>query len=268
MKVMLATPCYSGYVHFNHAHSIAETLLYSDKTGNGRHKVQWVRAGGLSCPVLPRIRNILVAQMLAPQPDGVDFDGILFIDDDIAFKPDDAERIVMHGEKMVGGTAQKRMTRAGNMPELNAAIEWGAERDERGLIANTLIPSCFMWIHRSVFEDMLANQELHDNGMVRRFIYNSLSDEAMPFCATYFGYGLASARFNCAERRRAEALGIEDPLVDIGEDYDFAIKASVIGVPGFIDGEIDLIHYDGRVAHDWSFRKSIAEGQTTLEAAE
>jgi hypothetical protein len=265
MKVMLATPCYSGYVHFNHAQSVAETLAASAVTGSGRHPVQWVRSGGLGCPVLPRVRNVICAQMLAPQPDGVDFDGILFVDDDIAFRPDDALRIVSHGEKIVAGTAQKRVVRHGDPPELNAAIERMAPMDKRGLIRNTLVPACFLWIHRSVFETLLGNQELHDNGMVRRFIYSTLPDEAMPWCATYFGYGLASARLNGAEQRIAERLGIEDPLVDIGEDYDFAIKCEVAGITSYIDSTIELVHYDGRVAHDWSLPRAFKSGLAKMK---
>lgn len=268
MKVMLATPCYSGYVHFNHAQAVAETLMASQVTGSGRHKVQWVRAGGLGNPVLPRVRNVLCAQMLAPQPDGVDFDGILFVDDDTVFRPDDAERIVTYGEKVVAGTAQKRVPRHTDPPELNAAIEYGAPMDSRGLIRNTLVPSCFMWIHRSVFEALLNNQELYENGMVRRFIYSTLPDEAIPFCATYFGYGLASARFNGPERRIAERLGIEDPLVDIGEDYDFAIKCEVAGITSYIDANVELVHYDGRVAHDWSLKRAFASGIATAKPAD
>lgn len=264
MKVMLATPCYSGYVHFEHAHSVAETLAASSVTGSGRHKVQWVRAGGLGCPVLPRVRNVLCAQMLAKQPDGVDFDGILFVDDDIAFRPADAERIVSHGENIVAGTAQKRVVRHGDAPELNAAIERMAPMNKRGLIRNTLVPACFLWIHRSVFEGLLENKELYDNGMVRRFIYTTLPDEAMPWCATYFGYGLASARENGPEFRLAERLGIEDPLVDIGEDYDFAIKCEVAGIPSYIDAEVELVHFDGRVAHDWSLKRAFDRGIATL----
>jgi hypothetical protein len=265
MKVMLATPSYSGYVHFNHAQSVAETLAASTVTGSGRHGVQWVRAGGLGCPVLPRVRNILCAQMLADQPDGVPFDGILFVDDDISFHPESARRIVSHGEQIVAGTAQKRVARHGDPPELNAAIERMAPMDKRGLICNTLVPACFLYIHRSVFETLLANKELHDNGMVRRFMYATLPDEAVKWCATYFGYGLASARFNGPERRQADRLGIEDPLVDIGEDYDFAIKCEVAGVSAYIDSQVDLVHYDGRVAHDWSLRRAFETGMATMK---
>jgi len=255
MKVMLATPCYSGYVHFNHAHSVAETLLAGRSQG-----INWYRGGGLGCPVLPRVRNVLCAEMLADP----DTDGILFIDDDIAFKPEDAARIVSHGEQVVAGTAQKRLIRTTDTPEINAALDARAPMDARGLIKNTLVPSCFLWIHRSVFEQMLDNQELHDNGLVRRFVYTTLGPQALKYCATYFGYGLATARPDGPEARQAAAAGIENPLVDIGEDYDFAIKCEVAGISCYIDSEIDLIHYDGRVAHEWSFRKMLSSGQARL----
>lgn len=259
MKVMLATPCYSGYVHFNHAESVANTIAAS-----GRHGIEWYRGGGLGCPVLPRVRNVLAAQMLA-DPEA---DGILFIDDDIAFHPDSAKRIVSHGERVVAGAAQKRLLRGGDTPEINAAIGKRAPIDGRGLIRNALVPSCFLWIHRSVFEDMLADQRLQETGLVKRFIYSTLRDEAQPWCATYFGYGLATPNPDGPESVIAERLGIEEPLVDIGEDYDFAMKCDLAGIPCYLDGEIELTHYDGRVAHDWSFRKMIAGGQAKLQAAE
>jgi hypothetical protein len=259
MKVMLATPCYSGYVHFNHAVSVDNTLLAAAESG-----INWFRGGGLGCPVLPRVRNVLVAQMLS-DPEA---DGILFVDDDIAFKAEDAARIVSHGELVVAGVGQKRQVATDDAPEINAAIEPMAPMDARGLIKNTLVPSCFLWIHRSVFERMLESQELHDSGLVRRFIYGTLADEAQPWLATYFGYGLASARDPGIEKRIADRLGIEDPLVDVGEDYDFAIKCEVAGIPCFIDSQIELTHYDGRVAHNWSVKKMLASGQAQLQAAE
>lgn len=259
MKVMLATPCYSGYVHFNHAHSVAETLL-----AGPRHGINWYRAGGVGCPVLPRVRNVMCAQMLA-DPEA---DGILFIDDDIAFNADDARRLVSHGEKVVAGLGQKRQLRTTDAPEINGAIDRNAPMDGRGLVLNSLVPSCFLWIHRSVFEDMLENQELHDSGLVRRFVYTTLPTEALKWCATYFGYGLASARPDSPEARLAAMAGVDDPLVDIGEDYDFAIKCEVAGIKCYIDSEIELVHYDGRVAHEWSFKKMLASGQAKrVEAA-
>ncbi|MCA8902094.1 MAG: hypothetical protein KDA53_12675 [Hyphomonas sp.] len=257
MKVMLATPCYSGYVHFNHAESVAQTLA-----AGGRHGIEWYRGGGLGCPVLPRVRNVLAAQMLA-DPSA---DGILFIDDDIAFHPDHAKRIVSHGELVVAGAAQKRLTRTTDKAELNAAIDKGAPMDSRGLIRNSLVPSCFLWIHRSVFEDMLASEELYQSGLVRRFIYSTLSDEAMPWCATYFGYGLANPREGGPEAAIADRLGITEPLVDIGEDYDFAMKCNLAGIPCHVDAEVELVHYDGRVAHTLSFRKMVESGAAELHA--
>lgn len=262
MKVMLATPCYSGYVHYAHASSVAETLVAAPSTG-----INWARWVAPGNPVLPRVRNILVANMLAPQPDGEAFDGILFIDDDIAFDPRDAARIVSHGERVVAGIAQKRTAAVGEKAEINAAIDNMAPMDGRRLIRNTLVPSCFLWIHRSVFEEMLESKELHDSGLVRRFLYTTLPDEAMPFCATYFGYGLASPREGGIEERLAKRLNIPDALVDIGEDYDFSIKCQVAGIPLFIDSEIELIHYDGRVAHTLSFKKMVAAGASELVQA-
>jgi len=257
---MLATPCYTGYLHYAHAESVARTQATPASTGIRFER--WVAPGN---PVLPRVRNVLCAHMLSPQPDGVDFDGILFIDDDIAFKPEDAVRMVSHGEKIVAGVAQKRAPNTNAPAEINAALDHNLEVDERGLASNTFIPSCFMWIHRSVFEGMLNNEELHDSGLVRRFIYPKLPDAAMPFCATYFGYGLAAAPENGPEAKRAAALGIEDAMVDVGEDYDFSIKCDVLGVPRYIDTAVELIHYDGRVAHDLSFRKMLQTGAIKVD---
>lgn len=260
MKVMLATPCYSGYLH--HAHATSVMYAVGGGPANG---VSWHRFVAPGNPVLPRVRNVLSSLMLAPQPDGVDFAGILFIDDDIAFKPADAARIVKHGRQVVAGVAQKRVHKWNEPAEINAAIDDGAPLEPNGLLQNALVPSCFLWIHRSVFEGMLASEELHNSGLVRRFIYPALPDHAQPYCATYFGYGLASPRPGGVEERLAKRLGVEDALVDIGEDYDFSIKCDVIGVPRFIDTEIELIHYDGRVAHDLSFKKMQEAGVVDLE---
>lgn len=255
MKVMLATPCYSGYLHYDHAESVARTQLLSASSG-----IKWARYVAPGNPVLPRVRNVLVAHMLAPQKDGENFDGILFVDDDIAFSPASAARIVSHGEQVVAGIAQKRVSRWNEPAEINAAIDDGAPVDSRGLLSNSLVPSCFLWIHRSVFEAMLADETLHQQCMVRRFIYPPLTDAQMPFCATYFGYGLAQPKPGGPEERRAQSLGVEDALVDIGEDYDFSVKCDVIGVPRYIDTEIELIHYDGRVAHPLSYKMMKAAG--------
>jgi hypothetical protein len=217
--------------------------------------------------------------MLADQPDGrAPFDGILFVDDDIAFRPEDAARIVSHGLPVVAGVGQKRAQHMGSPPELNAVIDQNAPMDARtGVIRNRLVPSCFLWIHRSVFEQMLSCEELYRSGLVRRFLYHTLSDAAQRWCATYFGYGLAQPRPGGVEADLAERLQREypgdpafaEPLVDIGEDYDFAIKCEVAGIPLYIDSTIRLVHYDGRVAHDYSLAQAFEQGVAeTRQAAE
>lgn len=268
MKVRLATPSYSGYPAILHANSVSDLLVQ-----NGKDGVTWHRSAAIGCPVLPRVRNVMVAEML-----GSDCDGILFVDDDIGFRADDAIRIVKHGVPVVGAAAQKRVSVTTEAPRMNVAINpEGAGINEHGLMFNRLAPACFLYVAREVFETMLSNQELRDAGLVRRFIYTSASDRAAPYLATYFGYGLAPAFPGSSEYDRAAELAekfpeiadFSEPLIDVGEDYDFCMKCEVAGIPRFIDTEIDLVHMDGRVAHTYSLRKMFQDTEAVrLEAAE
>lgn len=256
-KIMIALPSYSAQPHWRCAESIRATV-----EAGPAHGIEWQPVGALGVGVLPRVRNYLCARMLSDPA----FEGLLFVDDDIGFHPDYAARIVSHGEQVVAGVAQKRMNQWNGPPELNCAIEPFAPVDGRLLVRNTFAPTCFMWIARSALITILENRQLYDTGMVRHFIYGGLTDDdpAHPWMATFFSYGLASVREGSREEKIAAQWGVEDPCVDIGEDYDFTIKCEVAGIPVFLDAEVELQHYDGRTCYDWSLKKALAAGSARI----
>src|SRR5689334_21244168 len=101
MKVALLTPCYQGTVH--HFHMMAAIKTFDLARQKGIELIQFTAAG---CPVLPRVRNRLLADALA---EGCDW--AVFIDDDIVWKPEDLFRLISHGVDIVAAAPPKRHKR-------------------------------------------------------------------------------------------------------------------------------------------------------------
>ena len=240
---MFATSCYKGYPALDYAKSKNALFL---KSGGIMPGVEWVYSASVGCPCLPRSRNALVAEMLAPQEDGKDCDGILFVDDDIGFEPEDVARLIGHGSTLIAAVPQKRNHRWDDPARMAISPE-GLRLDlERGLAIppSPKLPMAMTFIHRSVFED------IREQGLAQPYIYPSVTDRAQPHLAQYFGYEIVPVKEGMAEAHLAERLGIENAMHEDGEDHYFCRRAAEAGHDPVIDIDIRLRHWEGQVCHD------------------
>src|SRR5690606_221360 len=117
---------------------------------------------------------------------------------------------------------------------------------------NPKLPMACTFIAAQVF------REIMDAGLVKPYIYTTHNGEG-DVCHNFFGYELVPAPEWCYEYKIAKDLGIENPMVDDGEDHYFCRLAAKVGYESIIDLRVELRHWEGQVLHDYSFKKYLAE---------
>ena len=254
-RIVAAIPCYKGYLTDDTSRSLESLFIYSLQA---EPRIEWGRVVSIGSPVLPRVRNSLVATALSQGADGV-----LFIDDDIGFGAKDVYRMIGHGLGLVGAVPQMRNSRWNDPPRLAVSPNGLRINPERRLaISPQLLPMALTYISADVFRAIRAA------GLAPQIMYPEIGEAAQQHMAMYFGYEPRACPEGSTEANMAKRLGIENPLVEDGEDNYFCRRAKAVGYESVIDLDVELRHWEGRVLHDYSFKKFLAENPSGLRPLE
>lgn len=93
-KMWILTPCYGGVCHVTYVQALMATLALFDKLGV-RYHVEFCKNDSL----ITRARNNLIAKAMTDP----DMTHMVFIDNDITWKPVDLVRMMISGKELVGG---------------------------------------------------------------------------------------------------------------------------------------------------------------------
>lgn len=239
MKAAILTPCYQGTVHHLHMLSAIRTFEMARERGV---EINHFTAAG--CPVLPRVRNRLVADALYEK-----CDWLVFIDDDIVWEPSDLFKLIEHDVDVVAAAPAKRHARWNEAP--SCAVRFPPSRAMEGQ-ASPLegrhtkagriwkvdgLATAFMAIRAPVFKKL--------RNKAQQFTYPNCNPKVEPFLRNYFWYDIIPAT-NWAGNPLPDGT-----KTDLGEDYYFCDLWRSVGGECWVDPDIRLGHYDGNVRHDW-----------------
>jgi hypothetical protein len=254
-RIVAAIPCYKGYLADDTSRSLENLFIYSLQA---EPRIEWARVVSIGSPVLPRVRNSLVATALSQGADG-----ILFIDDDIGFEARDVYRMIGHGLGLIGAIPQMRNSRWNDPPRLAVSANGLRINPERGLaVSPQSLPMALTYISAKVFRAIRAA------GLAPQIMNAGAGAAAQEHMAMYFGYEARACPEWTEEAKLAKQLGITNPMVEDGEDNYFCRRASAAGYDSVIDLEVELRHWEGRVCHDYSLKKFLAENPGGLRPPE
>ncbi len=208
-SVYIATPIARHPVR-QYTTSLARTLVHLDRLG-----IRWWLQNTVGSSNLPRARNDLAAGFLAS-----DYDDMLFIDDDMGFKPNDVVRLLASDQDLIGGVGCKKVMRPDTDPAkwclhtLNGPVT----QDDMGAIEVAAVGTGFLKISRAVFQRIImARPHWKRSGWPN-----------MPAAAKAFYY-------------RFFAFDPDDPE-EAGEDIAFCREWRMLGGRVWVDPKIRLIH--------------------------
>ena len=153
--IYFATPCYAGELSAPYVHSMFE--LFRDMMSNPQTRgwgYHWNKEFWDS--LIPRARNMCVADMMLKQPfDPISgkhrkFTHLVFVDADIAFKPEAFYRMIMADREVCTGIYPKKTM----PPKYVINFKTNEMKVEDGVCALRDAGTGFMCIKREVFERM------------------------------------------------------------------------------------------------------------------
>lgn len=170
--------------------------------------------------VLPMARNSLVAKAMAWGADK-----IVMIDDDVSWKSEDFQKLVLHPVSIVAGVYQKKQFTQGTTPEFAVSmLPGGMTPDWRGLCEVDGAATGFLRVDREVFEALKPSVcKLYDPSEPSGPVADELFE--------YFAFG---------------KMLKDDRTAFEGEDYNFCRKARGIGHRTYVDPSMKLGHYAGQ----------------------
>lgn len=229
-SVMIATPiarhpCYQYMV------SLCDTVQLLDAQGIA-HGRQFV----IGSSKLPSARNELVARFLAgPCTD------LLFIDDDMGWKPNSVIRLLASEHEVAGVVGRKRVDKPNSDPEVwcgrpaGNADGTGLSQDAMGFVKFERVGTGFLKIARSAFERLIAaHPEWKRNG------HSGMSDEVKARYHRFFSFG--------------------DDEFETGEDVGFSDAWRALGGEIWVDPE-QWIDHVGEKAWGGRFAELLTRGQ-------
>lgn len=217
--VAISVPNYTGMVPMDWA--IAHSATQSALAAHGVKSYTQVR---MNSGLIHAVRNELVHTALKRE----DTTHILFIDDDIIWKPDDVLRLMAWSTKhpFVCGVYPARMDEPTFFVELAPSPEGKIQQTEDGLIKARGVPAGFLMLKREVFE----NPKMKAQCPITVPTKGDLKDELVH---GYFDY-------------------MHEGLTGCGEDIAFARRHIRAGGSILIDPVIQLSHV-GRKAYSQSY---------------
>ena len=253
LRIVAAIPSYSGYLTDDTSRSLENLAVYATQA---TPQIQWTRSVAVGSPVLPRVRNALVATALSQGADGV-----LFIDDDIGFEAKDVYRMIGHGIDLIGAVPQMRNSRWNDPPRLAISPNGLRINPERGLAMSPhFLPMALTFISAKVFRAIRAK------GLAPQIMSTGVDPAAQQHMSMYFGYEARACPEWSDEAKLAKQLGVSNPIMEDGEDNYFCRRAAQAGFESVIDLEVELRHWEGRVCHDYSLKKFLAENASGLRS--
>mgnify|MGYP000865975114 CR=1 FL=1 len=252
MKVALCVPAYDGRVHDEHANSIAHTMANAHKYG-----IEIKLMIGRGCPVLPDVRNYLVAKALSEGCDKV-----WFVDSDIAWTNSIHEALnMLKAPGDIVAAVHQRKNGTWNGPA-NLVVQWGKmpppADEETGLWEVERVATAFVVIDKSVF------RRIADANLARPYLPSRVYPEerVYPFLRNYYWYDFQPAVLDATLKAHLQAIGYDGPLESIeGEDYYFCRQAQKAGCKILVDPRVELIHFDGCVQHNVSLKNARFEAE-------
>lgn len=209
MKIAICTPCLSGEVNLAFSISLNATLARMQKTETAFFSV-------VGSSIIHLARCSLVAQAMEWGADK-----IVFIDDDISWRPQDFERLILAPEKLVCGAYQKKPFNVYATAEMAiSALPGNLVPNDKGLCEIDGAATGFLRIDREVIEGMKPFvQKIHDDSMSAGQV------------AEFYEY------FYCGKQIR------DGRVYTHGEDFYFCAKAREAGFRTFVDPKIELGHH-------------------------
>jgi len=192
---------------------------------------------------LPRARNELVARFLAS-----DCDDLIFIDDDMGWKPEAIVRLLASDKEVIGGVGRKRVDKPNSDPNVwcvhfEAGAEGHLDQDAMGAVKVLAVGTGLLKISRSALEQLKsAHPEWKRDG------HEGMSAAVK---ANYFQF----FRFD------------PDDTSEMGEDFVFCRRWRALGGEVWIDPTIWLSHIGNR-AYSGCISEMLRSTPKLMEAAE
>lgn len=243
MKVAVLVPCYQGTVVWDHYTSMLKTVELGRERG-----IEILVFTAAACPVLPRVRNFLIAKAIAA---GCEW--AVFIDDDIAWAPEAFFRLIGHGVDVVAAAPAKRHRRWNEKP--STAVRFVDDRHESGStvqIEGVMTRTGRIWKVAGLATAFMAirlSALAKIEHLTQPYIYDGVPGDVGNNMRTWFWYKIIDAGNG------------DGSLTDLGEDYYFCDLIREAGGSVWVDPDIRLRHYDGNVCHDFALCDS---SETTL----
>ena len=230
-SVCIMTPVY-GAVNFRFFESL--TLLLTKGIGKRRIVFKGIYGDSL----VSRARNIGTAMFLEPggikseevteSPDIMmpRCEWLLFVDSDLSFFPEDIEKLLNSGKKVIGGLYAKK--RLGGSWVLNTLNKEDI-MPETGLFKIRYIGTGFMLVHRSVFEQVIEGYPgiaYEDDADYSRFNWHRHRWDFWPV-------GVKSYIDENGKKRKRY----------LSEDWYFCERLQELGIEVWVDTEVRLMHF-------------------------
>ena len=211
-KVMIATPVARSPA-LEYCMSFAETCVRLDRSG-----IAFATHFVTGSSNLPKARNELVARFLAS-----DCTDLLFVDDDMGWRPEAVLRLLASEQPMIAGVGRKRVDKS-NFDLDVWCVHFAPDaaeslaQDDMGAVEVVGVGTGFMRIRREVFEAMIA---AHPEW--KRAGHDGMAEKVR---ANYYAF----FRFD------------PDDDKEMGEDFVFCQRWRELGGKVFIDRHIWLSH--------------------------
>ncbi len=237
--IWVATPTRDGKAHAKNMMSVfaLQTMALKGES-RGFAFAHDVSQGS---PNIPRQRNWSVAR--AEQAGA---EGILFLDSDIAFDPNDALDIFERSEDIIGVGHQTRPRMWTDRPNVSGRFFGHNTRvpifdTSKDLLRANKLTTGFLYVKMGVFK------KLREAGLAKQFVCWTVPPEAWKYCWSYFSYEMNKAipPSNMVPLLERVGMPTDEVTVFDGEDWAFNDKCHEAGVESWIEPLMTLHHYEG-----------------------
>lgn len=226
-RIVLATPCYGGQLHYDHMNAIMQSIASVSATF--RQKDGTLVTDSLVAERLylsneshiDRGRNKLANQFMRKP-----YNWLLFVDADVVPPIDAIAALWLHGmrgNKLVCAPYAMK----GVVPQFAVNVATGAKKEDSGLVEVINAGTGFMMIHRSVFDALEKNDRAEEYEL-------GSNDPHFAECKTarqYFKSGVRKVKAGTVERK-----------LWLSEDYMLCYEWQKCGGKVMMDYRLQLAH--------------------------